>query len=49
MGFHSHELGGYLRDDLSFPSDFALYFSVACVFLISLALFCSSFSERRSH
>ena len=34
MGFHSHELGGYLRDDLSFPSDFALYFSVACVFLM---------------
>ena len=35
MGLHSHELGGYLRDDLSFPSDFVFYFSVACVFLIS--------------
>ena len=31
MGFHSLEFGEYLSDDLSFPSDFVLYFSVACV------------------
>ena len=35
MGFHSHELGEALSDDLSFPSDSVFYFSVACVLGIS--------------
>ena len=35
MGFHSHELGEYLSDDLPFPSEFVFYFSVACVFVMS--------------